>query len=345
MGEVRRSHGWVDDDFIDRDSNPVPPLEMDPWYPTRYQDDLPRNSPEESDIGAFEVNSATDTLWDIEDLRDDTFPGQWDDVPDIEGDWVEPDPTADPISALAEPLYLPDNSITDVSRELKIGELLALITPCAQEQRDRCHELLNTCGLGQLRCLIPWLRKHTWCGDKLQLFLEFRNHWELNSNVRWWEIFYWDYYGQTWIPKYYNTTLTLEHTRYLVEKRVGRVVTEVIDRSWFDDWDDSAAWEHGIRSFANFAVLRAGLPDGDQWREYLNRYDRRTTLEIAQCTDPGFAPFMLPSIVQQYSCPRTVDVRTDPWPDVTDMAHRRSAALGGNLTQAWEEIIDGINGF
>ncbi len=343
MGGVRKSHNWADDDFIDRASSPMPPVELDPWYPARYQGHPPREFPDESGI-VLKTESVTATSWDIEDLREDAISGQWDNIPVGWEDWVEPEPTADPNSTLGELLYPSDNSITDISRELKIGELLAFVTPCGREQRDRCYELLRECSIGQLRWLIPWLRKRDWCGDRLQLFLEFRDHWELKSNVRWWERFHWDHLGQVWMPRYDNTTLTLEHTWELVANRVGLGVTEVIGQSWFDDWEDSAAWEHGIRSFANFSVLRASLSGGDQWQEYLDRPDRRTALEIDQCADPFFAPFMLPSIVQQYSCPWTIDARTDPWPDVTDMAHRRAAALGDNLDQAWEEIIDEITG-
>ena len=321
------------------------PLELDPWYPAKQLINTSRNSSNESVTGSIEAEGTTVTSWNIEDLKDDFFTDQWEDISDDVDNWKEPVPTADPISALSESLYPPDNSITDISRELKIGELLTLVVPCTLEQQARCHELLSDCGVGRLRRLIPWLHKRTWCGEKLQLFLEFRNHWESTSNVRWWEIFYWSEFDQAWIPQYLNSTLTLEYTREIVENRVGLVVSEVIGQDWYDDWEDSVAWEHGIRSFANFAVFRSGIPDGIYWREYLVRQDRRTALEIAQCTDPGFAPFMLPSIMRQYSCPWVVDASTDPWPDVTDMVHRRAAALGGNLAQAWEEIIDGITGY
>ena len=344
MGGGYGPHDWVDDDFIDRDSIPIPSPQLDPWNPARFQGDLTQNSMDEQATGASETEGAAGTSWDIEDLRGEAILGPWSDIPVEKEDWAVPDPTADPVSALNESLYPPDNSITDISRELKIGEMLSLVAPCTRMQHTRCHELLSTCGVGRLRLLIPWLRKRAWCGDKLQLFLEFRNLWETPEKAHWWEIFFWDHYIQAWIPKYDCSTLTLEQAHELVDKRAGCVVSDVIDRSWFDDWEDSVVWEHGIRSFASFAILRARSPDGDQWREYLDRHDQRTALEIDQCTDPSFAPFMLPSIVRQYSCPRAVDILTDPWPDVTDMAHRRAAALGGDMAQAWEEVIDGITG-
>lgn len=340
MGRVRGPHSWVDDDFIDCDSNSKALLELDPWNPDMPQGDPSWRSLDESGTNTLEIEDAAATSWDVEDLRDDVLADQWDDISvDVE-DWVEPDPTEDAFSGLGESLYPPDDSITNISRELKIGEFLALVVPCTKEQRARCYELLSACGVGRLRHLIPWLRNHAWCGDKLQLFLEFRGHWEVSSNVRWWEIFHWSFPMQAWVPQYSKATLTLDHTRELVEKRGNYTVTEVIGRSWFDDWEDCVAWELGIQSFANFAVFRASIPDGNRWQEYLVPHDRRTALEIAQCTDPGFAPFMLPSEMRQYSCPRVVAASHHPWPDVTETAQRRASALGGNQARAWEEIMD-----
>ncbi len=344
MGGERESQIWSDNDLIDCSSSPIAHSESDPWNPVGHQAESSQALQHNSAIEAFGAEEVTASPWNLEDLRDHEFTDQCEDAAFDGGDWEEPDPTANPISELSESLYPPDNSITDISKELKIGELLAFVAPCTLMQHARCHELLSACNVGRLRRLIPWLRNYSWCGDKLQLFLEFRDLWESPSNVHWWEFFYWDHLDQEWMPKYLKTTLTLEHARELVENRAGRVVTEVIEVNWFDDWENYAAWEHGTRSFASFAVFRAGIPDDVCWWEYLDCDDRRTPLEIAQCMDTGFAPFMLPSIVQQYSCPRVIDIDVDPWPDVTDMARRQAAALGGNLAQAWEEILGGITG-
>ena len=343
MGRERESHTWSDDDLIDGSSIPIAPSESDPWNPVGYHTESSQSSPDNSAIDAFGAEEVTASQWNPEDLRDHEFTDQWEDIAFDGGGWEEPDPTANPISELSESLYPPDNSIMDISKELKIGELLASVSPCTRMQHARCHELLSACSIGRLRRLIPWLRNYSWCGDKLQLFLEFRDLWGSPGNTHWWEFFYWDHLEQEWMPQYLETMLTLEHALELVKNRAGRIVTEVIEGSWFDDWGNYAAWEHGIRSFASFAVFRAGISDDVRWWEYLERDDQRTPLEIAQCMDTGFAPFMLPSIVQQYSCPRVIDV--DPWPDVTDMAHRRATALGGNLAQAWEEILGGITGY
>ena len=345
MGGERESHIWSDDDLIDCSSNPIAHSESDPWNPAGHQTEFSRPPPDNSAIEAFGAEEVTASQWNPEDLRDHEFTDQWGDAPFDGGGWEEPDPTANPISGLSESLYPPDNSITDISKELKIGELLAFVLPCTRMQHARCHELLSDCSVRRLRCLIPWLRNHSWCGDKLQLFLEFCILWEFPGNAHLWEFFYWDHFYQEWMPNYSKTTLTLDYARELVENRAGHVVTEVIEGNWLDDWDNCAAWEHGIQSFANFAVFRSGIPDDVRWREYLDRDDRRTPLEIAQCMDTGFAPFMLPSIVQQYSCPRIIDIGIDPWPDVTDMAHRRATALRGNLAQAWEEILGGITDY
>lgn len=314
---------WVNDDFIDRDANTATPLEMDPWHPVGYRGSSSQVFSEESVPRESETVRAATVSWETEDLRDDGFTDQWANFSVDTGDWAEPEPTVEPASSLNESLYPPDYTITDISRDLKIGELLAFVSPCTRIQHTRCHELLSACSVGRLRRLIPWLRNRSWCGDKLQLFLEFRDLWESPGNSHWWEVFYWDYWGQTWIPNYFYTTLTLEHARELVEWRAGRVFTEVIDGRWFDDWEDYAAWELGIRSFASFAVFRAGIPDSVRWWEYLGQHDRRTSLEFAQY----------------------MDIDTNPWTDLTDMANRRAAALGGNLAQAWEEIMDEMTGY
>lgn len=223
---------------------------------------------------------------------------------DLPSDWVEPDPSSDASSEFSESLYPPDETITEISCELKIGELLTRIGPITEEQRSRCHDVLGDCGIGRLRRWIPWLGRQAWGGAMLQLFLEFRRHWE--ANMRWWETFRWDHREQEWMPSYQSGTLTLDHGRELVEKRAHCDVAEVIDPAWFPEWEDCAAWELGIRSFASFAVFRAGVPNGDDWQERLVRQDRRTPLEKAQCADDTFAPFMLPTFAQQYGFSRVL---------------------------------------
>ena len=61
----------------------------------------------------------------------------------------------DAASDLSESLYPPDDSITDFSLDLKIGELLLRVEPIDEEQRLDCLELLKEFGLGRLRHILP----------------------------------------------------------------------------------------------------------------------------------------------------------------------------------------------
>ena len=330
---------WKQEDFIDHSSNLEVPLEQDPWTPVADQGGLLPNLTSNFEIGAPEFDIPDDVTWDIDDLNNDEFALIYCKTPDELEDIIEPEPLTDAISDLKDPQFPPDDSITDISCDLKIGEFLSKVPCHSQEQQDKCRSLLSECGTNRLRFLIPWLRTRDWRGEKLQLFLEFRNLWELTDNLRWWEIHFWNDSYQDWAPEYYKGTLTLDHTWELVENRTDCNAEDMIDQRWFNEWEAHAPWEYGIQSFASFAVFRASVLDAADWLEYLVPTDCRSALEIAQCADPSFAPFMLPSEVRLYSCPDLVEATDDPWSDVTDTAYHRATALGYTLVCAWEEVI------
>lgn len=255
-------------------------------------------------------------------------------------DWDEPEPLVDAASDLGELLYPPDDSITDLSLELKIDELLMRVTPIDKAQREQCRELLRVCGLRRLRHLLPWLHRQTWQGTQLLLFLEFREHWGLKTNAQWWEVFQWSEREQNWMPRYERRALTLHHSWALVHKRTRYTVNQVIDDEWLRDWDSSAAWELGVRSFADFAVFRSEIPAGDNWLEYLVRRDGRDALEVAQYSDPTFAPFMLPSFTEQYSFSARLPTEPDPWPRIFELAEERALALGVDISRVWHDVLN-----
>ena len=215
-------NGWAEDDFVDAATPPF--SESDPWEPEAlsgstpdwFQRDRPSFDPDTTSTRQPAVDEDWcffDELEDV-DAEDGWLGGEADD-----SDWVEPEPTVEAISDLSESLYPPDHTINDISRELKIDRLLVLTEPITDEQRTRCHELLTACETRRLSRWIPWLARQTWCGAKLQLFLEFQSYWQSNRQNRWWETFWWDGYAQTWLPSYQSGTLTLDHARELVEKR------------------------------------------------------------------------------------------------------------------------------
>ena len=342
MGMRSGWRAWVDDDFVDKDTLSKRLVEPDPWEPVESLTVTLRNR----DVDEIELEAPVDDTVDVSepyDLVDEptvdvrSEAGSYDGTEEVPPDWDEPEPMVDADSDLSESLYPPDNSVTDLSLELKIGELLVHVSPMAKQQREHCLELLKACGLGILRRLLPWLRDRTWNGTQLQLFLELRKHWGAKANVRWWETFLWSEAQQRWMPRYQRETLTLSHARVLVKWRSHYTVKDVIDNEWYWDWDSSAPWESGIRSFADFAVFRAGIPHNENWREYLVRRDDRSTLEIDQCLDPTFAPFMLPSYAEQYG----LSTKTDPWPQAWELVEARAHALGGDVAHAWYETVNG----
>lgn len=313
---------WVDEDFVDSATEPV--VENDPWEAapsaSASSPPVPVRRGGFPDAAAARQAGTEDVSSDF--AADLAHVDESDGVFDPPSDWAEPDPTIEASSELGESLYPPDPTITDLSRDIKIGELLAHIEPITEEQRTRCHEVLSACDIRRLRRWIPWLRNRDWCGAKLRLFLEFRCHWDSPANSRWWETFWWDWREQEWMPRYRSGTLTLDHCLELVVNRGPCEPADVIDPDWFAEWEEHAAWELGVHSFASFAVFRAGIPDGDDWLQRLSRLDPRTPLDKAQCADGGFSPFMLPSFAQQYGLPRVLGDDPHPWFDSTGSLRR-----------------------
>lgn len=348
MGD-QELRSWVEDDFVETTS-PQPLDETDPWDPrlpvAQSQAALSHREQMGYEPGATRATLGSHAAWDYEDELATVDPGeQWSEVAlEPPSDWVEPDPTIDASSELSEALYPPDESITDISRELKIRELLARIEPITSEQRARCHGLLAACGIGRLRRWIPWLGNRHWSGPELQLFLEFRRHWESSANVRWWETFRWDCFQQEWMPSYQSGALTLDHGRELVERRAHCAVRDVVDPVWLAEWEAHAVWELGVRSFASFAVLRANVGDDGDWQEHLARPDERTPMEAAQCADLSFAPFMLPSYAQQYGFSGVLSTGLASRPEMVDTARRKAAMASGDLALSTQDLIDRLTG-
>ena len=56
----------------------------------------------------------------------------------------------------------------------------------------------------------------------------------------------------------------------VIQQRLHCQPDEVIEDSWFRDWDDLFLWRYGFTSFASFAVFRAGLNDDEDWRSHLS---------------------------------------------------------------------------
>ena len=345
-----RWQGWLEDDFVDNDAQRESTSEPDPWEPGERLTRITQNSAkqpydlQQATLDVIEVDELGESydLFDDEPEAVDPTEKEWSNGTTEEGsDWDEPEPLVDAASDLSESLYPPDETVTNLSLELKAGELLSQVAPITDEQRARCLELLKACGIGRLRRMLPWLRDRTWQGQQLVQFLELKKHWESSANVRWWETFLWNAHERRWVPRYQAGTLTFDHARALILARSHDTTLDVIDHQWFREWELYAPWELGVRSFADFALFRAGVPAEDDWLDHLAREDHRSVLEIEQCMDPTFAPFMLPSMIEQYSLPRMPFAEADPWPRATEFACEMAARSGGDRGRAWYDTLRG----
>ena len=350
MGARSRWRGWKGGDFVDTDSQSEPLDEQDPWEPDGPLTQIQSDSAEELMDVEASPQAAIDaddlgTLYDLaEDERGADALGStvWaEDTIDEASGWDEPEPMVDAVTELSDPLYPPDESITDLTLRLKIGEFLMRVEFVDDEGYGKCLELLKACGVRRLRYMLPWLRSREWRGEWLQLFLEFRRYWELGGNIRWWETFVWSEREHIWMPRYQRGTLTLDHAHQLIIMRSHHTALDVIDKDWLRDWDMYSPWELGVRSFANFALFRAGIPLADNWLRYLLREDHRGALEIEQCGDSTYSPFMLPSVIEQYGLPTSLPVETDPWPRATELVKEQSAWFEGDLTRVWHDVLSG----
>ena len=198
----------------------------------------------------------------------------------------EPEPLAEYASGLRERLYAPDGDISELSQKIRIDEFIASIDDATEIHQSQIAELLRDCSAARLRRWLPWLRDQYWTGHSLLLFLEFRlNHWQ--ENPQWWESSFWSSWLGHWWAESGPGVLSLDATYALVHDRINYSPDEVIDETWLKDWDDFAAWRLGVSSFANYAVFRAGLDDGDDWRNLLRKNAEASLAEESNSTDRG----------------------------------------------------------
>ena len=342
--------GLARESFVDPDADLESLPESDPWgvsLPDADDSQRDEQLPEDPAIDApiFEEPDAS-TNGELVDPNWLLDPAQESELPDTEAfgqtDWDEPEPLVDANTDLSESLYPADESITDLSLQLKVGEALARVAPISNEQIERSSVLLKAFGTARLRHILPWLRARSWNGAQLCLLLEIQRFWESRSHEHLWESFLWSGHLQRWMPKYHKSNLTLDHARDLVLHRSHCTPQEVIDEEWFQDWEDFAVWTLGIRSFASFAVFRASLQPFENWRNHLYRRDTRTELEVAQWMDQTYEPFMLPSCRDQFHAHSQQPPEAGLWWDVEESIHQSAAATGCDLTLACERVLPGL---
>ena len=218
------------------------------------------------DLSAISVE-----LDDDEEYLD--IPLDWDDDSDSDDadgiEWDEPEPLAEYDGELRQPLYAIDNDDAALSSELRIDQWVATkLGTAASDQRGQIAELLGELGSNRLRRWLPWLDKQKWTAGSLLLFLRFRLLWDLNAH--WWEYSFWDRRSYCWYPRRSRYTLSLTDSYDLIHCRLDHTPSEVIDQTWLGDWLELALWQCGFRSFASFAMFRAGFERSENWQRLLD---------------------------------------------------------------------------
>lgn len=253
--------------------------------------------PEPDWVDAFEIDDSELTDWDA-DQPDEVGPHdrassaewavllEWDSaqptgagdvsrdaIDDVASDGSfldEPLPWANYDSELGQSLYEPNEDLAGLPRAIKVDEWVASIGETNDAQREELTDLLRGFSASFLRSWLPWLRGQQWTGRSVLLFLQFRAHWD--ETPEFWEASFWDSRISCWRPTWNRYNLSREDQFELVQLRNDRSPAEIIDGTWFDDWQTFALWSQGYEKFADFALFRAALAEREDWQSYVPWY-------------------------------------------------------------------------
>ena len=181
----------------------------------------------------------------------------------------EPEPLAEYDSELAEALYYTSEDTEIRPIDLRLDELISSIECATETQRNQIYALLSKFSSKRLSNWLKWLHDQEWIGQSLLLFLEFRDLWA--DTPQWWEYSVWSHWLDRWWFYSNPSVLSRDAAYEVIQQRLHCQPDEIIEESWFRDWDDLALWRHGFTSFASFVVFRAGLNAGEDWMSYLSR--------------------------------------------------------------------------
>lgn len=281
--------GWKEGDF----SEPAD-LEVDlddPWGPTPLDQDIngPKggkcellaqfSSEQELLVGGSKDEEASASLFvfensEVTDVADlGTSGDEWFRLIETdsiigEGDFDEPEASAEFDGNRREELFGSIDLTSDLSRSIRISEFISGIRETTTEVGRQIAELLRDLSARRLQSWLPWLRSQLWTGESLLLFLEFRlNYWE--ATYEWWDSVFWHRGLRCWWTQPNSSALSLDETYELVQMRRTLTPDRIIEPEWLTDWNDFMPWRFGIESFANFAVLRAQLKEDMDWRGVL----------------------------------------------------------------------------
>ena len=202
--------------------------------------------------------------------EDQLLMDSFDDDPDDAMFWLEQDLLSDFDPDLRRPLYDDGDASNDLTSELRINELVSNAVNATALERRQISEFLEHLEPGRLRYWLPRLRRKSWTGRSLLLFLRFREVWARKD--AWWESTYWDTTIEVWYPVWNRANLTLESTYLLIHNRIDCQPEKVIDDNWIEEWLNLRSWERGYcYSFASYAVWRSGFSSQRECLLHLNQ--------------------------------------------------------------------------
>lgn len=315
-------HGWLTEDFVD--TAPLEVNEIDPWAVSQdddFTEEFHTQNPSSYTDDRGEGDEGDETL-DFEhippllveeDASEFLEPGFTDahetdseeSYEDLEFDLDEPEPFAVYNSELSESLYVADTDDGNTTQQLIINEFIAGFEDATQAEQTQIDELLENLSRSRLRRLLSWMKEQDWTGSSLLLFLEFRlEHWE--ENQHWWDYTFWNSQIGHWWTYSSPYILSLDATYQIVQSRLDCPAAEVVEDSWLNDWNDLTLWKRGFSSFASFALFRAGLKEGENWRDLMRWYSIDSQTEELDPAVPydttykGFSDNVLASLDGKY---------------------------------------------
>ena len=299
--------GWTPDDFADIPS--AAPTEYDPWAAQSHYEEVDAHPADNRIPPTIDPKSQiplTESPLDIEDDDDtdgadtDSWDGEydsesfaemsalleWDEINfsgaefgehgglngvTVGGTYLdEPEPLIEYDSLLREPLYQVDADNTDLFRTIPIDQWVLSIDEINDSQAGEITDLLLDFSTSRLRSWLPWLRRQYWTGESLLLFLQFRVYWDENPAL--WEASFWDWRFGCWRPTWSRYNLSRDDQFDLIQYRMDYSPPNVIEGAWFQDWERFTLWKYGFQAFAEFALFRAVIADGEDWRNHVDWY-------------------------------------------------------------------------
>ena len=222
-------------------------LHDDGWFPDDFMELGPRDA-------------GTPDMWTGEP-SDFGFP---DDIPN---GFDEPEPESEFISDLSQSLHTSDIGIANLFLTLELDGFLATVKDMTDLQRNSIEEKIGSFTARKRANWLQWMSRKEWTGKSLLLYLRFYDLW--GKTPIWWEYFFFSATSGVLRPYYNPGVLSRDKCYALVHLRLEHRIENIIDESWVEDWEDSTLWGYEFDSFASFAIFRAGIPQGEDWRFYI----------------------------------------------------------------------------